>query len=108
LKAEARDHRSGIRAAREKRSNPLTQLLWRVRVLRGLPAWNLDATAPKDFRIGERVGSTIMIQASNVLNHFPAVQPDAGYRYPETWGVINGRANKVNLGFATAQLRRLG
>lgn len=44
--------------------------------LRGMPNWNLDATLAKDVKFTERVGMTLTVQFTNVLNHF---QPsDAG------------------------------
>jgi hypothetical protein len=62
-------------------------------VLRGLPTWNMDATASKDFRIREGVGATIIIQASNVFNHFQPSNPSLDIDSPQSWGVINGQAN---------------
>jgi hypothetical protein len=44
-------------------------------VLRGLPTWNLDATVSKDFRVNERIGATVIIQMTNVVNHFQASNP---------------------------------
>ena len=62
-------------------------------VLRGLPTWNVDATASKDFRIREGVGATIIIQANNVVNHFQPSNPSLNIDSPQTWGVISGQAN---------------
>ncbi len=62
-------------------------------VLRGLPTWNLDATASKDFRIREQFGFSIIIQANNVLNHFQPSNPSLNINSPQTWGVISGQAN---------------
>ena len=62
-------------------------------VLRGLPTWNLDATASKDFRIREGFGVSVIIQANNVLNHFQPSNPSLNITSPQTWGVINGQAN---------------
>jgi hypothetical protein len=62
-------------------------------VLRGLPTWNLDATASKDFRIREGIGASIIIQASNVLNHFQPSNPSLNIDSPQSWGVISGQAN---------------
>jgi len=62
-------------------------------VLRGLPTWNLDATASKDFRINERIGATVIIQVTNTLNHFQASNPSLNIDSPQTWGVITGQAN---------------
>lgn len=62
-------------------------------VLRGLPTWNLDATASKDFRIREGIGASIIIQANNVLNHFQPGNPSLNIDSPQTWGVISSQAN---------------
>ena len=61
--------------------------------LRGLPTWNLDATASKDFRIREGLGVTLTVQANNVLNHFQPSTPSLNIDSPQTWGVISGQAN---------------
>jgi len=61
--------------------------------LRGLSTWNLDATASKDFRIREGIGATLIIQATNVLNHFQPSTPGLNIDSPQTWGVIGGQAN---------------
>jgi hypothetical protein len=61
--------------------------------LRGLPTWNLDATASKDFRISEGIGATLAIQANNVLNHFQPSTPSLNIDSPQTWGVISSQAN---------------
>ena len=62
-------------------------------VLRGLPTWNLDATASKDFRIREGFGVSVIIQANNVLNHFQPSNPSLSLSSPQTWGVISGQGN---------------
>jgi hypothetical protein len=62
-------------------------------VLRGLPTWNLDATASKDFRITEGFGFSLIIQANNVLNHFQPSNPSLDINSPTSWGVINGQAD---------------
>ncbi len=62
-------------------------------VLRGLPTWNLDATASKDFRISERIGATLIVQVTNVMNHFQPSNPTLNIDSPQTWGVISGQAN---------------
>jgi hypothetical protein len=61
--------------------------------LRGLSTWNVDVTASKDFRIREGVGATLLIQATNVLNHFQPSTPGLDIDSPQTWGVIGGQAN---------------
>jgi hypothetical protein len=62
-------------------------------VIRGFATWNLDATASKDIRVSERLGATLMIQATNVLNHFQPSNPTMNIDSPQTWGVITGQAN---------------
>lgn len=62
-------------------------------VIRGFATWNLDATASKDFRVTERFGATVIIQANNLLNHFQPSNPSMNIDSPQTWGVITGQAN---------------
>jgi hypothetical protein len=62
-------------------------------VLRGFPTWNVDATASKDFRVRERIGATLIIQANNVLNHFQPSTPSLNIDSPQTWGVVTSQAN---------------
>ncbi len=62
-------------------------------VIRGFATWNLDATASKDIRVSEHLGATLMIQATNVLNHFQPSNPTMNIDSPQTWGVITGQAN---------------
>ena len=62
-------------------------------VIRGLPTWNLDATASKDIRVNERFGATFIFQANNVLNHIQSSNPSMNIDSPQTWGVIAGQAN---------------
>ena len=62
-------------------------------VLRGFPTWNLDATFSKDIRANERFGATLLIQFTNVLNHFQASNPSLNIDSPQTWGVVTGQAN---------------
>ncbi len=62
-------------------------------VLRGLPTWNVDATASKNFRVSERLGVSLIIQANNVLNHFQPSNPSLNINSPTTWGVISGQSN---------------
>jgi hypothetical protein len=61
--------------------------------LRGLPEWNLDATVSKEVKFTERVGVTLTVQFTNVLNHW---QPsDAGsfsLTSPTTFGRITTSA----------------
>jgi hypothetical protein len=59
-------------------------------VIRGLPMWNLDATASKDVRATERIGATIIFQFTNVLNHFQPSNPSLNIDSPQTFGVISG------------------
>ena len=61
-------------------------------VLRGLPTWNLDATASKDIRIAERVRATLSFQFTNVLNHMQPSNPSLNIDSPQTWGVISGQS----------------
>ena len=62
-------------------------------VLRGFPTWNVDATASKDFRIRERIGATLIIEANNVMNHFQPSNPTLDIDSPQTWGVVTSQAN---------------
>jgi hypothetical protein len=66
-------------------------------VLRGLPSWSLDATISKEIRATERVGATLIIQITNVLNHFQPANPTLNIDSPQTWGVITNQATTGNL-----------
>src|SRR5262249_21010125 len=44
-------------------------------IIRGFPTWNLDATVSKDIRFTERAGATLIIQFTNLLNHFQPANP---------------------------------
>jgi hypothetical protein len=47
--------------------------------IRGLPSWNLDATALKDIGVWKegRVGATLSFQVTNVLNHVVFANPSS-------------------------------
>jgi hypothetical protein len=57
-------------------------------VIRGLPSWSLDTTISKDIRLTERFSATLIIQITNVLNHFQPDNPALNIDSPSTWGVI--------------------
>ena len=61
-------------------------------VIRGFPTWNLDATISKDIRGTEHIGATLIIQFTNVLNHFQPANPSMNYDSPQTWGVVTNQA----------------
>ena len=61
-------------------------------VLRGFGAWSLDATVSKEIRATERVGATLIIQVTNVLNHFQPENPTLNIDSPQTWGVITDQS----------------
>jgi hypothetical protein len=61
-------------------------------VIRGLPAWSLDATVSKDIRVTERFSATIIIQVTNVLNHFQPENPTLNIDSPQTFGVITDQS----------------
>jgi len=59
--------------------------------LRGLPRWNLDATIAKDIKFTERVGATLTVQFTNVLNHYQPSNPSSlSLTSPTTFGRITG------------------
>jgi hypothetical protein len=66
-------------------------------VLRGLPSWALDVTLSKEIRATERVGATLMIQVTNVLNHFQPENPTLNIDSPQTWGVITDQSTNGQL-----------
>ena len=66
-------------------------------VLRGLPSWSLDATVSKEIRATERFGATLIIQITNVLNHFQPDNPTLNIDSPQTWGVITAQSTVGNL-----------
>jgi len=61
-------------------------------VIRGLPSWSLDTTISKEIRATERVGATLIIQITNVLNHFQPANPTMNIDSPQTWGVITDQS----------------
>lgn len=57
--------------------------------LRGLPRWNVDATLAKDIKFTERVGATLTLQFTNVMNHFQPSNPSSlSLTSPTTFGRI--------------------
>jgi len=66
-------------------------------VIRGLPSWALDATVSKDIRVTERFAATLIIQITNVLNHFQPDNPTMNIDSPETWGVITQQSTDGQL-----------
>lgn len=58
-----------------------------------LPTWNLDVDLHKQIRISERWSATLMIQVTNVLNHFQPANPTLNIDSPQSWGVITSQAN---------------
>jgi hypothetical protein len=65
-------------------------------VIRGFPTWNLDATVTKDVRVNERLGATLIVQFSNLLNHFQPANPTMNIDSPATWGVVTNQATSTN------------
>jgi hypothetical protein len=63
--------------------------------LRGMPTWNLDATASKDIGIWKegRVGATMIFQITNVLNHVQLGDPGMDLSDPANFGVLGGQVN---------------
>jgi len=63
--------------------------------MRGLPTWNLDASALKDIGVWKdgRVGATLSFQFTNVLNHFQASNPGPALTSLTTFGRITGQSN---------------
>ena len=62
--------------------------------LRGLPTWNVDMSIIKDIGVyKERVGATLFIQITNVLNHFQPSGPSLSLTSPTTFGQITGQSN---------------
>ena len=71
-------------------------------VLRGFGFWNLDATISKDFRATEHIGATLIIQFTNVLNHFQPQDPastssnNLNLNNPTTFGVVTNQFTTPN------------
>jgi hypothetical protein len=63
--------------------------------LRGLPSWNMDATVLKDIGMWKenRVGATLSIQFTNILNHMQPSNGSLNWSSPATFGRITGQAN---------------
>jgi hypothetical protein len=66
-------------------------------VVRGFPSWSLDATLSKEIRASERFGATLIIQVTNVLNHFQPENPTLNIDSPQTWGVVTDQSTVGNL-----------
>jgi hypothetical protein len=66
-------------------------------VLSGLSSWSLDASVSKEIRATERFGATLIIQVTNVLNHFQPENPTLNIDSPSTWGVITDQSTVGNL-----------
>jgi hypothetical protein len=58
--------------------------------LRGMPNWNLDATLAKEVKFTERVGVTLTMQFTNVLNHFQPADAGPSLSTPTNFGRIVG------------------
>ncbi len=58
--------------------------------IRGLPFWNLDATASKDIGLWKegRVGATLIFQFTNVFNHVQLNNPYLDISDPADFGVL--------------------
>jgi len=63
--------------------------------LRGLPTWNLDATVLKDIGVWKegRVGMTLNIMFTNILNHEQPGTGSLNWSSPATFGRITTQAN---------------
>jgi hypothetical protein len=63
--------------------------------VRGMPTWNLDATASKDIGLWKegRVGATLLFQITNVLNHVQLADPNMDISDPGSFGVLGGQTN---------------
>ena len=66
-------------------------------VLRGFPSWSLDGTLSKEIRASERFGATLIIQVTNVLNHFQPENPTLNINSPQTWGVVTDQSTVGSL-----------
>jgi hypothetical protein len=73
-------------------------------ILRGFPAWNLDASVVKEFKVTERVNTKFIATFTNVLNHTilndpgltgpnGAASPSVNIARPSQFGVIFGQNN---------------
>jgi Carboxypeptidase regulatory-like domain len=58
--------------------------------LRGMTQWNLDATLAKEVKFTERVGVTLTMQFTNVMNHFQPADASMSLTSPTTFGRITG------------------
>jgi hypothetical protein len=63
--------------------------------LRNLPTWNVDAQALKDIGVWKegKVGATLSLQVTNVLNHVQPGSPSLSITAPTTFGRITSQAN---------------
>ncbi len=59
--------------------------------LRGQNRWNVDATIAKDVKFTERVGATLTMQFTNILNHYQPSDPSSlTLTTPTNFGRITG------------------
>jgi hypothetical protein len=63
--------------------------------IRNLPTWNVDAQALKDIGVWKegKVGATLSLQVTNVLNHMQPGSPSLSITAPTTFGRITTQAN---------------
>ena len=63
--------------------------------IRGLPTFNLDGQVLKDIGVWKegRVGATLSLQVTNVLNHMQPSTPGMALTSPTTFGKISGQSN---------------
>ena len=59
----------------------------------GMPYWNLDVSASKNFRIAERASFEFSTIFTNVLNHTVMADPLLALYAPSAWGVITSNVN---------------
>jgi hypothetical protein len=63
--------------------------------MRGLPTWNLDGQVLKDIGVWKegKVGATLSLQMTNMLNHMQPSNPTLSLTAPTTFGHITSQAN---------------
>ena len=59
----------------------------------GLPYFNLDFSAKKNFRITERFSTQLQVVITNILNHDVFLDPTLSLANPGSWGVLTTQGN---------------
>jgi len=60
-------------------------------VVRGFRTWNLDMSLSKNIHVTEKVGTTLVFQFTNILNHYQPSNPALNIDSTASFGVVTGQ-----------------